>query len=105
MTIRKVIPVVLVALAIAAAPSSAHAYIRCVPKAPPAAHGGHGAPTLLLGCIFGSAFGLIGAALAKKSGQLTIEEAQAIAFTCGLGAFPVMAKFNQTPAPVVKAKF
>jgi hypothetical protein len=84
----------------AATPASARIY--CPPKVTPAG-GGSSAGPWVVGCIGASALGLIVAALAKKTGELTIEEAQAIAFTCGLGFFPVVAKFKQsTPA---QAKF
>jgi hypothetical protein len=48
----------------------------------------------LLGCIFGSALGLISAAYLKKTGQLTAQEANAIAFSCGLGYFGVVRNFR-----------
>jgi hypothetical protein len=48
----------------------------------------------LLGCIFGSALGLISAAYLKKTGQLTAQEANAIAFSCGLGYFAVVRNFR-----------
>jgi hypothetical protein len=77
-----------------------HHYVK---KTPPSTSN-RGAGPYIVGCIMGSALGLITAALAKKTGELTIDEAHAIAFTCGLGFFPVVANFKQ-PAPVVKAKF
>ena len=52
-------------------------------------------PVWALGCIFASAFGLITAALAKKEGELTIQQAQLIAFTCGVGTFAVLASLRQ----------
>ena len=75
---------------------------------------------LVVGCIMGSAVGLILASSAKGGGMkwmtqkefettkrdtrndLTNDEAATIAFTCGLGAFPVMASWRQTqPQQVV----
>jgi hypothetical protein len=64
----------------------------------------------------GSAAGLISASIVKAGGlqrmsqkefettprdktkELTSQEAALIGFTCGLGAFPVMASFRQQPA-------
>ena len=67
----------------------------CAPVTPPVVHSGGGAPVWALGCIFASAFGLITAALAKKEGELTIQQAQLIAFTCGVGTFAVLASLRQ----------
>ncbi|HEX5777403.1 MAG TPA: hypothetical protein VFY21_01050 [Xanthobacteraceae bacterium] len=83
------------ALATTAIATPSHAYIWCAPKTPPAVHSGGGAPVWALGCIFASAFGLITAALAKKEGELTIQQAQLIAFTCGVGTFAVLASLRQ----------
>jgi hypothetical protein len=62
------------------------------PRAPIAT--GSGTAPWFLGCIFGSAFGLISAAYLKKTGELTIQEAHAIAFSCGLGYFWVVRNFQ-----------
>lgn len=80
-----------------ASPSYA-GYIHCAPVPPVVSSGGgSSAAPFLLGCIFGSAFGLIAAAYLKKNGQLTTQQAQAIAFSCGLGAVPVIASFTPRP--------
>jgi hypothetical protein len=93
------------------------------PHSPPkkvSHHGGTRTGKLIVGCVMGSALGLILASSAKGGGMkwmsqkeyedlkvkvpnpLTNEEAATIAFTCGLGAFPVMASWRQTqPQPVV----
>jgi hypothetical protein len=77
------------AAAIALAPSVASATYVCPPKTSPAA-GGSSAGPLVVGCIAGSALGLIVAALMKKDGQLTLQQAQTIAFSpCGVGFFLV----------------
>jgi len=73
----------------------AYAGAPCYPIAAPAVHSGGGAPVWALGCIFASAFGLITAALVKKDGELTIQQAQTIAFTCGVGTFAVLASLRQ----------
>jgi hypothetical protein len=81
-----------------ATPSYAGAYYHCAPVPPSVSSGGgSSAAPFLLGCIFGSAFGLIAAAYLKKNGQLTTQQAQAIAFSCGLGAVPVIASFTPRP--------
>ncbi len=92
-------------------------YIPC----PTTTHGGgSSAGPYVIACIAGSAIGLITASIAKgrafgyplrwmsqveyeayvrtrnKQADLTTQEAQLIAFTCGLGAFPVIAAY-QTP--------
>ena len=84
------------ALTTTAIATPSYAYI-CAPRVPPvvSSGGGSGAAPWLLGCIFGSAFGLISAAYLKKTGELTLQEAQAIAFSCGLGSFPVIASFRR----------
>jgi len=61
----------------------------------PSTSGGSSAAPWFLGCIFGSAFGLISASYLKKTGQLTTQEAQSIAFSCGIAAVPVIASFNR----------
>lgn len=55
---------------------------------------------IVVGCVMGSALGLITSALLKKTGELTNDEAALIAFTCGLGAFAVIPHFKD---PVVSA--
>jgi hypothetical protein len=92
-----------------------------VPVCPPTnTHngGGSSAGPYVIGCIAGSAIGLITASIAKgnaygyplrwmsqveyeayvrtrnKQADLTTQEAQLIAFTCGLGAFPVIAAYQ-----------
>ena len=88
--------IVAAALATALATTSiAPAYAYCAPPPAPIVHSGGGAPVWALGCIFASAFGLITAALAKKEGELTIQQAQLIAFTCGVGTFAVLASLRQ----------
>lgn len=55
------------------------------------------------GCLFAGAGGLIWAALAKGRAfnnnkiELTQNEAFTIAFSCGLGVFPVIANWRQRP--------
>lgn len=90
------------------------------PHGKKSAHGGgSNAGAYVVGCVMGSALGLIGASIYKgralgfqyrwmtqveyeaylrnrdRSIELTSDEAALIGFTCGLGAFPVMAKYNQ----------
>jgi hypothetical protein len=70
-----------------------------VPVCPPSnTHkGGSSAGPYVIGCIAGSAVGLIVSALVKgrtTNSELTIPEAQLIGFTCGLGAFPVIGSYT-----------
>ena len=89
--------------------TSASAFIYCHPKAPPPpkAPGLSKAGGIIVGCIMGSAAGLILASIVKGGGikwmsqkewedlkvkvpnPLTTEEAMFIAGTCGLGAFAI----------------
>jgi hypothetical protein len=107
------------ALSVAAAPASAgyicHPKVVVTPKAPSS-----GFP-FIVGCIMGSAGGLILASIVKGGGlkwmsqkewedlkvkvpnPLTTEEAQLIAATCGLAAFLI--KPAKAAPAVVKAKF
>jgi len=56
---------------------------------------------IVVGCLFGSALGLIAASLAKgkamndRNVELTQQEAWTIAMSCGLGTFPVVANFQR----------
>jgi hypothetical protein len=79
-----------------AAPASAF-YKYHYMKKKKVVHNGGSSSTgkFLVACIMGSALGLITSAYLKKTGQLTIDEAQLIAFSCGLGAFPVIASFKE----------
>ncbi|MEX2129686.1 MAG: hypothetical protein WD871_15815 [Xanthobacteraceae bacterium] len=101
-----------------AAPASAWLWVH-PPIKKKVVHGGGSSKTggLVVGCVMGSAFGLISAAIIKggglkwmsqkefettprdKSKELTSQEAAVIAFTCGLGAFPVIAGFRRQPQP------
>jgi hypothetical protein len=70
-----------------------------VPVCPPTnTHkGGSSAGPYVIGCIAGSAVGLMVSALVKgraTNSELTIPEAQLIGFTCGLGAFPVIGSYT-----------
>lgn len=91
------------------------------PKSTPTSSSGSSMQTgqFVVGCIMGSALGLIWAAAAKAAanGQplrwlsqteyeatrndttnhLTSQQSALIAFSCGLGAFPVVASFDQQP--------
>jgi hypothetical protein len=90
--------------------TSASAFIHyCPPKAPPKAppHGGGSTGKIFVGCIMGSAAGLIYASIVKGGGlkfmtqkewedlkvkvpnPLTTEEAMLVAGTCGLAAFTI----------------
>jgi hypothetical protein len=78
---------------------------------------------LVVGCIMGSALGLITASVVKGGGlkwmtqkewedlkvkvpnPLTNQEATAIALTCGLATGPVIANFRKAPPAAVKASF
>ena len=81
----------------------------------PVKRGGGGSSAtgkIVVGCIFGSALGLITAALAKgrilndKKVELTHAEVWPIALTCGLAAFPVIASFrHQQTAPAVMTRY
>jgi hypothetical protein len=77
-----------VAAAIVVAPSVASAEYICPPKVVPGGGSSSTGPAIV-GCVAGSAFGLIVAALMKKNGELTLQQAQTIAFSCGLGFFLV----------------
>jgi hypothetical protein len=79
--------------------------------------GGSNAGPYIVGCVMGSALGIIGAAAIKyrskgyrhewmsqakfeqyvypADAQLTSDEIAAIGFTCGLGFFPVVANFDR----------
>jgi hypothetical protein len=100
------------------------AYVRCYPKAPPPKSSGISKTGgLVVGCIMGSAAGLIVASIVKGGGiklmsqkewedlkvkvpnPLTTEESQAIAFSCGLMTGPVIAGFKKVQSAVVKAAF
>jgi hypothetical protein len=88
-------------------------------KHKPPVKGSSGFP-LVVGCVMGSAGGLIAASIIKGGGlhymsqkefestprdktkELTSQEAAFIGFTCGLGAIPVIASFKQ-PAAVTAA--
>lgn len=99
-----------VAVAITSIPSATPAAAYCYPNGaltlfslcpPPATNthngGGSSAGPYVIGCIGGSALGLIMAALVKgrtTNSELTIAEAQAIAFSCGLLAFPVIGSYT-----------
>ncbi|HEY7459136.1 MAG TPA: hypothetical protein VH765_10310 [Xanthobacteraceae bacterium] len=106
--------------AFASLATPASAYIRCHPKVVPSAHSS--SPGFLLPCIMGSAGGLILASIVKGGGikwmsqkewedlkvkvpnPLTNDEAALIAFTCGIGAIPVIANFKKQQPAVVKAR-
>jgi hypothetical protein len=78
---------------------------------------------IVVGCIMGSALGLITASVVKGGGlkwmsqkewedlkvkvpnPLTNQEAAAIAFTCGLATGPVIANFQKTQPVAVKARY
>jgi hypothetical protein len=78
---------------------------------------------LVVGCIMGSALGLIAASVVKGGGlkwmtqkewedlkvkvpnPLTNQEATAIALTCGLATGPVIANFRKAQPAAVKARF
>ena len=91
---QKIVAATLATALTAISIAPAYAY-KCVTPVAPTVHSGGGAPVWALGCIFASAFGLITAALAKKEGELTIQQAQLIAFTCGVGTFAVLASLRQ----------
>ncbi|MEX0590095.1 MAG: hypothetical protein WD207_03315 [Xanthobacteraceae bacterium] len=103
--------------------TSAHAvcYGYCPPPPPKVVVNGSSGFPIVVGCVMGSAFGLIAASIRKggglklmsqkefettprdKSKELTNEQALRIMVTCGLAAFLVG---PATAAPkVVKAKF
>jgi hypothetical protein len=67
----------------------------------PTSHSGSSAGPYIVGCIFGGALGIIGAALAKGKAyndpkiELTQNEVWPIILSCGLATGPVVAGFNQ----------
>jgi hypothetical protein len=85
-------------------------------------HESRSAGKLVVGCVMGSAFGLITASVVKGGGlkwmtqkefeskprdrskDLTNNEAAAIAFSCGLATPLVVANFKQAPKEVAKKK-
>jgi hypothetical protein len=114
--VRVAATAIVAACAVGFATSASAIYI-CPPKAPPPkAPGGSSAGGIIVGCIMGSAAGLIFASIVKGGGikwmtqkewedlkvkvpnPLTTEEALFIAGTCGLGAFAIR---PAKPAPVV----
>ena len=92
-----------------------HPHVKAPKAAPTSSHSGgtSNAAPYVLGCIAGSALGLISASVIKGGGlkwvsqkewedlrvkipnPLTTQESQTIGFTCGLGFFPVVANFQR----------
>lgn len=111
---------VVAACAVAFATIASAGSYYCHPKTPPKTSSGSGGG-LFVGCVMGSAFGLIAASVVKGGGlkymsqkewedlkvkvpnPLTNDEASLIAFTCGLGAIPVIANFKKQQPVVVRA--
>ena len=95
-----------------AAPSFAYPKVPVIKKHSGGGGGSSATGKIVVGCIFGSAFGLIVAALAKgrilndKKVELTHAEVWPIALTCGLATFPVIASFrHQQAAPAVMTRY